>query len=371
MRTLPRFLGVMTASAVLALGLVGVASSQSRGVSWLGVYSQEITPELRDGLNYNGDGVLIQRVVPDSPADDAGLRRGDVITRVGGRTIDTPNELASVIRGYSPGRTVEIQFVRDGRRQTADVRLQTRRDDDSEMSAPPVPPVPRVAPTPRVEVHRWDNGDEDDDHDRGHDDADKDDDDVMRDLHGMRGLGALPGMRMQMLGRGRLGVRVESLNPDLASYFGSRDTRGALVIEVVDESPADKADLHPGDVITRLDDTRIESAEDLVKAIAEREEGEVRLSFIRHGQRETAEITLRAAPQVMRLRTPGMSWQDGNGRTRVYRGPEGTKRIVIRDDKSGKKDDAQLRDEIQELKKELEQLRRELDEEGNGSDEER
>jgi membrane-associated protease RseP (regulator of RpoE activity) len=376
MRTLPKSLGVMAASAILALGLAGAASSQTRGVSWLGVYSQEITQELRDGLDYNGDGVLIQRVVDGSPADEAGLKRGDVIVRVSDRDIASPNELASVIRSYAPGRRVRIEIVREGRHQTIEARLTTRRDSDFEFRAP-TPPTPPTAPEPPAppDVRVWRGGDRDPDADRDdvrdedrsrrdRADADKDDDDVMRDLHGMPGMPGMRGMgAMQMLGRGRLGVRVESLNPDLASYFGSRDTRGALVIEVVDGSAAEKADLHPGDVITRVGDQRIENAEDLVKTIGNHDEGDVTLGYIRHGQRETADVRLSAAPNVMRLRRgPGEM-----GGTRIYRiGPNGDRRIRIRDDGNGK-DDEQLRQEIQQLKKEIEQLHQELKD--NGGDE--
>ena len=377
MRTLPKSLGVMLASALLALGLAGAASSQTRGVSWLGVYSQEITPELRDGLSYNGDGVLIQRIVPDSPADDAGLKRGDVIVRVADRDIGSPNELASVIRSFSPGRRVRIEFVRDGRHQTIETRLQARRDQDFDRVAPTPPTMPET-PTPPTPPARPGMGWHSHDGDRDSKDGDREErdgedrdgegpesdrngngDDVIRDLRGIPGMGGMG--RMQMLNRGRLGVRIESLNPDLASYFGSRDTRGALVIEIVDGSAAEKADLHPGDVITRVGDRRIENAEDLVSAIGGTESGEVTLGYIRHGQRETADIRLNASPHILRLREgPGAS-----GTTRIFRTPNGVKRVQIREDL---KDDAQLREEIQQLKKELEDLRREMKDSGSNDE---
>ena len=117
-------------------------------------------------------------------------------------------------------------------------------------------------------------------------------------------------------------------------------------------SAAEKADLHPGDVITRVGDRRIESAEDLVGAIGDQDENDVAISYIRHGQRESADVKLDAAPRVMRLRRgPGFEWRDGNGSTRIFQVPNGEHRIRIKDDV---KDDDQLRREIQQLKKEIE-----------------
>src|SRR5216117_750493 len=72
--------------AVLAGALALGATISSRPAradenAWLGVYTQTITPELREGMNYNGTGALVRRVVPGSPADRAGVERGDIIVR--------------------------------------------------------------------------------------------------------------------------------------------------------------------------------------------------------------------------------------------------------------------------------------------------
>src|SRR2546425_838908 len=89
-------------AALLTLALSGAmsgrASAQSDPAPWLGVTTQNITDELREGLDYRGNGVLVNRVVADSPADRAGIRKGDVIVSFNSRTIDTPSELMQVVR---------------------------------------------------------------------------------------------------------------------------------------------------------------------------------------------------------------------------------------------------------------------------------
>ena len=98
-----------------------------------------------------------------------------------------------------------------------------------------------------------------------------------------------------------------------------------------------------------------------MSAIGGTESGEVTLGYIRHGQRETADVRLDATPNLLRLREgPGSS-----GTTRIYRTPNGVKRVQIREDL---KDDAQLRQEIQQLKKELEELRREMKDSGSNDE---
>src|SRR5262245_37239670 len=110
-------------ASVLLVGAVGAGPAAAKQVTWFGVYTQEITPELREGLDYNGSGVLVSRVVPNSPAARAGVQRGDVITRLGSQAIESHDQLADIVKQSPSGRRMDLQIIRAGRRQALTVTL--------------------------------------------------------------------------------------------------------------------------------------------------------------------------------------------------------------------------------------------------------
>jgi len=81
--------------------------------------------ELRDATA-SGGGALVTRVRPDTPADDAGLRAGDVVTAVEGKRIGTADELRAAINSRSPGDRVSLRYRRDGDSHTVQVELASR-----------------------------------------------------------------------------------------------------------------------------------------------------------------------------------------------------------------------------------------------------
>ena len=72
-----------------------------------------------------GTGAQVVQVQPGSPAADAGLAAGDVITAVGDRPITTSTELTAAVRGYAPGEKLTLTVQRDGDTSTVDVTLAT------------------------------------------------------------------------------------------------------------------------------------------------------------------------------------------------------------------------------------------------------
>jgi S1-C subfamily serine protease len=93
--------------------------------AWLGVYLIDVNPLIAGqlGLPRDTNGVLVESLVPDGPAADAGVREGDVIVRAGDEEIGSSDDLTTALTALSPGDEVELELVsRDGRRNvTVDV----------------------------------------------------------------------------------------------------------------------------------------------------------------------------------------------------------------------------------------------------------
>jgi len=132
-----RVLGVNTATIQGAQGIGFAISAETvRAVAseildkgtvdrgFLGIAYQEVTNGLADSLDLPVDaGILIQQVLPGSPADAAGLREGDVIVRLGDTDIETTSDLTLALLEASPGDEVKVEYYRDGDRNDTNVTL--------------------------------------------------------------------------------------------------------------------------------------------------------------------------------------------------------------------------------------------------------
>jgi S1-C subfamily serine protease len=110
--------------------------------AYIGVSTQSLYPQLADRLGIPQEaGALVAKVVPDGPADQAGLRGsdeklrfqgqevsagGDVIVAVGDHKIVSESDLPGLISRFDPGETVSLEIIRDGRSQSIDVKLGER-----------------------------------------------------------------------------------------------------------------------------------------------------------------------------------------------------------------------------------------------------
>jgi len=103
--------------------------------------------------------------------------------------------------------------------------------------------------------------------------------------------------------RGRLGVRIQELNPELARAFGLKATTGALILMVEPASPANKAGLAPGDIVLKIDGKALESWTDLPQIVGATPLGKtVRLEIWRRGK--TKELTATIAEPAAEPRLP-------------------------------------------------------------------
>jgi membrane-associated protease RseP (regulator of RpoE activity) len=370
--TPPRWL-VLSAIAFLALGATLHAATASAR-PWLGVYTQEITDELRDGLNLNSDGVLVNRVVSDGPADRGGVRKGDVIVRFNSRSVDSPSSLADLVGDAREGQTIALAVVRQGQTRTLSVTLAARPEDEGENDndnnnnndedmapTPPTPPeAPEAPPVPRsprsrndvkVKIITPEGGKPRVYHYEG--DPDKMPGDVHEMMRGFdkQWSNGMPGFRglMNVAGRGRLGVRIESLSDDLASALDVTGGEGVLVLEVIKDTPAERAGLRAGDVIVSLDGHSVKDSEALVDAIRDAD-GRVSIAVVRKGARRTVEAELRDAPR------------GGGGDDSSDEGRMGDRVRVLRSRDLDNANGAELRKEMEELRRQLRELRRQLEE---------
>lgn len=92
---------------------------------YLGVMAAPLSEDVKEVAGIDR-GVLINSLMDNSPAAEAGLLPGDVITAVGGKSVNAPAELTDLIRSHKPGDTVPIEYYRSGKKREAGVRLGER-----------------------------------------------------------------------------------------------------------------------------------------------------------------------------------------------------------------------------------------------------
>jgi C-terminal processing protease CtpA/Prc len=354
-----------TSLLVIVTAPAFAASSSTTGKGWLGVSTQSTDADLKKGLDLTQDGLLVNQVTQDSPADRAGLEKGDVILTYNSRTVTTPEQLRDLVRNTAPGRAIALGIWRDGARKSIDVKVGDVTDsgdnDSFDAPVPPTPPSPPSPPSPRssVRIERGDDGDT-----RMWVDGKELTDDEVKDK--------LKDMKVKLKGfdddgswwsddnmhmfrtpsarsRGRLGVRVDELDKDMADALGVTAGKGALVREVVEDTPAQKAGIRAGDVIVKVGTTTVEDTDDLTRALRA-SEGKVAIDVLRKGARRTVNVDLPTRDEV-RSRAP---------RSYSFRIPEpGYGSWGYSKSKDSADSDA-LRREIEDLRKEIQDLREQM-----------
>ncbi len=165
------------------------------GTSWLGVESQEVTSGKAKELKLPAErGVLLGRIVPDSPAAKAGLKDNDVITEINGQRVEGEAQFRRMIHEIPAGRSAQFTVWRDGKAQSINVTLgkSEERGNMWFKTAPrafsfqlPKVEIPELAPMPGMD---WNDG-------------------VLAGAHP------------------RLGIDAEDLSGQFGTYFGRRMAR--------------------------------------------------------------------------------------------------------------------------------------------------
>lgn len=107
--------------------------SVSRG--WLGVVIQEVNRELAESFGLKkAAGALVAEVMPDSPAEAAGLQEGDIITRFNDREIELSADLPHVVGRTKAGSKVPVEIVRAGKSKTISVKVGDLPEDPQQLA---------------------------------------------------------------------------------------------------------------------------------------------------------------------------------------------------------------------------------------------
>ena len=264
---------VLAIVAVMVLAQSAFAQrdrDDSNQAGWLGVSIQDVTEDLRDALPRNiEDGALINHVVPGSPAEEAGLKEGDVVVSVDRERISDSDDLTRIIREAGEGSRVRLEYYRDGRRATATIDLKSASDSRTKEA------YGRLGRNLRRNLSRNES--------RHHGDLKFFDTDKWSEEWPMVFGGTRP----------RLGVRMMDMGDQLAEHFNVSENKGALITEVLDDSPAKTAGIEAGDVITALDERTIKDSDDLRKALGRFDEGgEIKVQLVRDGRNQTLVVAL-------------------------------------------------------------------------------
>jgi serine protease Do len=183
--------------------------------AYLGVLVGDIevlSPAQREKLGRGtpAKGGLVSDVNPDSPAEKAGLKPGDVITAVDDQKVEVGADVVDYVSSRPIGSKVAVKLTREGKPKTINVTLGELPSDDEEEESQAL--SPQVAE--------------------------------------------------------KYGLWVQTLTPELAAALGlERGTRGAVVTDVVRGSPAARVGLSQGDVITEIDRKPVNGATEVLKKL--------------------------------------------------------------------------------------------------------
>ncbi|KPK73133.1 hypothetical protein AMJ87_02710 [candidate division WOR_3 bacterium SM23_60] len=192
---------------------------------YLGVYLQDISTDLKDALDLPSlEGVLISEVVSNTPAEKAGIQSGDVVVEYDGKKVKNRQSFKIQVAATPIGETVTVKVIRDGKEKKLRVTIEEYPDEMSQIE------------------ERKDESE--------------------------------------------LGLQVVSVTDAQAQRFNLGATRGVVVIQVDNESPAADAGVRVGDVILSVGKTEISDVDDYRAAIAVLEEGKAAIFHIQRGERK-------------------------------------------------------------------------------------
>jgi serine protease Do len=190
---------------------------------WLGVQVQAITPELAKSFGLERErGALVADVMPDTPAEKAGIERGDIVVEFNGRKIEEMNDLPRVVASTPPNAEVPVKILRKGQEKVVHVKVAELREE-------------RLAAS---------------------------------------GGGTL---------EESLGMTVQELTPEIARSLRITEAKGLVVTNVDEGTPADEAGIRRGDVIVEVNQKKVENLRDYRAALGRVGSADSLLLLVRRG----------------------------------------------------------------------------------------
>ncbi|MBT8461081.1 MAG: PDZ domain-containing protein [Gemmatimonadetes bacterium] len=251
--------------------------------SYLGVFIADVTAEDVDRLGLGEErGVRITGVADEGPARDAGLQEDDVIVSWNGDRIESEAQLRRILGETPAGRSASVGVLRGGSETSIAVKLGHRGDPGGEFTL-------RSGWDEESAIHLREQLERTREH--------------LGDMN-VR-IREMPHVMAFMSTRGgRLGVGIQSLEPQLAEYFGLGERTGVLITTVKEDSPAAEAGLKAGDVILSVGGEGIESTSDVSRLVWGAEGGAVAIRILRDRDERTLTVDLPEAENT---------WQSDDG----------------------------------------------------------
>ncbi|GAB4341176.1 MAG: hypothetical protein Kow0037_27600 [Calditrichia bacterium] len=244
-------------SLILVSGLLAAGGQVEKRImikrgpgAMLGIVVKNADPELLKKNDLEA-GVEVKKVLEGTEAERIGLKAGDILTGFAGQSIKSVGQLNELAEDLEPGDKVEITVVRDGKKLSFTAKMQKPKEmkamflDENDLDIPAVPHPIRKK--------------------------------IRMELKAQKG--------------GFLGVTAKNLNEQLKKYFEVEN--GVLIESVVKDSPAEKAGLLAGDVITAIGEKKVNDYEDLVRYLNYYDPGDkVKVYFSRKGKKKSLTVEL-------------------------------------------------------------------------------
>jgi predicted metalloprotease with PDZ domain len=215
-------------------------------------------------------GARVDMVVDDSPADDAGIREGDIITSFDGASVGGPEGLTERIHQADPDQKVKVGILRNGQRQTVTVTLGER----SHTIIVPGPDGMMKVPLPDTEA-------------------------LEEHLKGLENFYVGDGGKAWVFrswgSRPKLGVQLVETTPELREHLGGGRERGVLIGKVMSGKPAEKAGIKVGDLLVSVDGSDVSDAGELIEAMEDKDGKTLDIELVRDGKTMHVQVPLPAA----------------------------------------------------------------------------